>query len=176
MSTPEPNPLELSEAEVEPVVRSRITKGPRSSDFGQLMLQLCCLGGAVALTGALVSVALWQQHKVTLVFGVGLPVFMLGILLVFTGRGLGTYKAWAWYSAVALLVPFNLALAALCLWFSIMAGVMGFATLMAPAYCGYVLWTLLSTSGRENYRRNVAAVKRAKTDPNRVVRRRYRSR
>jgi hypothetical protein len=176
MSTPESNPFESPEIDVGPVVRGRAGKGPRAGDFGQLMLQLCVLGGGVALIGALLSLVFWKHHAPIWILWVGMPIFVLGLLLVSTGRGLGAYKAWAWYLAVAVLVPLNLAVAAFFIYATILSGAVGFATLVAPAYAGYVLWTLLSKSGRESYWRSVAAVERTKADPNRVVRRRRRSR
>ncbi len=176
MSTPEPNPFELSESDVEPVARSRVRKGPRAGDFGQLMLQLCVLGGGIAIIGALLSATFWKNHAPIWILWVGLPVFVFGVVLVSAGRGFGAYKAWAWYVAVAVLVPFNLAVAAFFIYVTILSGFVGFVAFIAPAYGGYVLWTLLSKTGRENYRRSVAAVERAKTDPNQAARRRYRSR
>ena len=176
MSTPEPNPFEFPEADVEPVVRSRARSGPRAGDFGQLMLQLCVLGGGIAIIGLLLSVAFWKHQAPIWIVWVDLPIFILGLVLLSAGRGVGAYKAWAWYVAVAVLVPLNLAVAAFFIYAMTLSGVLGFTTIIAPAYAGFVLWTLLSKSGRENYWRSVAAVERAKTDPNRVVRRRYRSR
>jgi hypothetical protein len=125
------------------------------------------MGVIFSLVGVLLTLAYWP---------VGVPLLSAGLLLIGTGRGLGAYKIWAWYAAVAILAPVNLALAVLCVWASYSGGAVGLATLLGPAYGGYVLWTLLSPAGRKRYWHNAAAATRIAADRGRTVRKRYRKR
>jgi hypothetical protein len=168
MSTPEPNPLEFIAEEAPSVARKVPPTGPQAKDFSALMTQLCMLGVIITLPALLLTLACWP---------VGIPMLLAGLSLIGTGRGLGAYKVWAWYAAVAILVPLNLGLAALCVAAIYSEGtVVGLTLLIGPIYAGYVLWVLLSPSGRQRYWHNAAAAARVEASRNPTVRKRYRKR
>ena len=100
-------------------------------------------------------------------------LIVLGVICFFTGRAMGKYKSWAWYSAACILVP----------WF-VLSGILGLLylpiadvvpepfgsilqafPLLACLAAVYVEWALLSKGGRQRYNGLAEAMKKIAERP-----------
>lgn len=130
-------------------------RGPKIGDIHNLSVLLRVWGILILLVGLLLVL--------------GTPWGWAGVLLgagcFATGGGLARYRDWAWYAAVAFLVPLHLVIS---LGMILLMGLSGIVT-VTSAGIGisgfYVAWVLLSHGGRERYRRNREALEEARSNP-----------
>lgn len=155
-SAPKQMPSEGSpEAKKGPAHRARGRAGPKIGDIHNLSVLLRVWGGLILLFGLLVTLGTaWG------LVGVG-----LGAACVVAGGGLARYRDWAWFFAVAFLVPVHLAISAVMLVFIGLSGIVTAVSVGIGISGLYVAWVLLSRGGRERYRRNREALEAAMADP-----------
>ena len=118
------------------------------------------------------------------IFFIGTGIVLAGSVLHLVGWGLGSYKPWAWYAAVIVLVPLSLLLAIMMFLYgrflfvqasTWVHAVLGVSMLSAGLiYFPYVLWILLSRGGKKRYQDTCDAMKRIKERPDSPASRFYR--
>ena len=102
---------------------------------------------------------------VTLATPWGLVVLAPGIICLVVGIGLGRFRPWAWYGAIAILVPMNLVVGVAGLIVIGWSGGVSVLTLIMVLSASYVLWVLLSRGGRQRYLQLAEAMAFADENP-----------
>ena len=168
MNRPTENPFESppESAQSPGPTRKKRRKPPQQRDYTVLALQLKIFGGLMILVGLLLTTAAWWLSAIA-VIGLGVMV---------AGFGLAAFRPWAWFVAVALLVPLAIGSLVLIVVATIYYGKIGISLFFAPAYAAYVLWVLCSRGGRQRYQEIREAIARAKDNPDSIAGRLYRKR
>jgi|GEM_PF-6928963 hypothetical protein len=146
---------------IDPTRRKKRKSQVQSREFATLALHLEFMGGFLLFVGIGIMCLNWR---------VGLLGAIPGLAVLVTGLGLARYKLWAWYAAVGILIPLSVSIAVFTVVAWVSSGQTSFAALLAgPAYLAYVIWALLSKSGRQRYRESIAARQAALDNPDSIA-------